>query len=98
MYANHVLISHLGTDVSSHLTYDACITTHLAINGEFTTSYVCAISQCRMSKVIFLIRDICNHQGTHLLKSAVDNDTPFSLIHDINWTRKHHTSIAACKT
>ena len=28
----------------------------------------------------------------------MDTVTTFSLIHDFNWPRKHHTTIAACRT
>ena len=51
-----------------------------------------------MSKGVFLISGICNHQGAHLIKSAFDNDTPFIMLHYFNWPRKHHTPIAAWRT
>ena len=46
----------------------------------------------------FFISDICNHQGTHIQQSATDTVTTLNLIHDFNWPRKHHTTIAAWKT
>ena len=40
-----------------------------------------------MSKYIFFISDISNHQGSHLQQSATDRSTNFNLIHDLNWPR-----------
>ena len=71
---------------------------HLATNLNFDTSELRAINQCCISKGIFFLSNICNHQGTHLLKSAVDNYTPFSLPHDFNWPSKQHTLIASWRT
>ena len=95
MSANHVHISNPVTDLSTQCTYDVCLMTHLSINGNFTTTDIRAINQCHMYKGIFFISNICNHQDTHILKSAVNNDTPFSLVHDFNWPRKYHKSISA---
>ena len=55
MSANHIHVSHLGTDVWKPHTYDACITTHLTLNGDFTTSELRTINQFCMSKGIFFI-------------------------------------------
>ena len=41
-----------------------------------------------MSKCVFFVNDICNHQGTHLQQSATDNNTNFNMIHNFNWPRK----------
>ena len=95
MSDNHINIYHIVTDVSTHCTYDACPMTHPSINGNFNTAGIHDINLCRMSKGIFFISNICNHQDTHILKSAVNNDTPFSLVHDFNWPRKYHKSISA---
>ena len=47
-----------------------------------------------MSKVIFFIRDINNHQGTHLRQSAIDTVTNFNLYmtstHLGKTTQQHH--------
>ena len=66
MSVNHIHISHLVIDVSTHCTYDACLVKHLALNGYFTTSEPCAINLCQITKGIFFISDICHHQGTHI--------------------------------
>ena len=50
-----------------------------------------------MSKGIFFISGICNHQGTHLQQLAADTVTTFNMIHELNWPGKHHTQIAACR-
>ena len=47
-----------------------------------------------MSKGILSIRDICNHQGTHLQQQETDEDTTINVIHDLKFPRKHHTTIA----
>ena len=54
MWANHIPISRLVADVSTQFTYDSSITIHLALNGEFTTSELCSINLCHMSKGIYL--------------------------------------------
>ena len=41
-------VFYLGTDVSTQLTYDACIVTNLALNSDFTTLEICAINWRRM--------------------------------------------------
>ena len=46
----------------------------------------------------FFISDICNHQGTHIQKSAAYTDTTFNLIHYFNCTKIHHTKISAWRT
>ena len=51
-----------------------------------------------MSKGIFFIRNKCNHQGTHLQKSAADTDTTFNTIHDLNWPRRHNKTISSWRT
>ena len=94
----HINIYYLVTDVSAQLTYDVCLMIHLALNGEFTTSELPAINRCCLSKVILFLSKICNHQGNHRLKSAVDNDTSFSLLYDSNWPRKHHRSLESWRT
>ena len=94
MSAKRIHIYHLGTDVLTQRTHNYC----LAVNVDFTTSELRAIYCCRMSKGIFGISNICNHQGTHLHKSAADTDTDFNMIHDYNWTRRDPTTIAACRT
>ena len=98
MSAKHIHIYHLGTDVSTQRTPDAWLMSHLVLNYGFSTSEIWAINHCRMSKEIFFMRDIFNHQGIHLHKSAADTDTTFNLIHDFNWPRRHHTTIAAWST
>ena len=95
---NYIHISRLGTYVPKHRTYNAYLMTHLALNGDFATSYLCAINFCRMSKGVLFIRDICNHQGTHIYKSAGVNDTTFNLIHDFNCIRRQNSAIAAWGT
>ena len=57
-------IYHLGIDVYTLHTYDACLMAHFALDVKFTTSDLCAINLCRVSKGISFISDICNHQGT----------------------------------
>ena len=91
MLANHIHIYELGIDVSTQPTYDACIKTHLAINGYFATSINC----CFISNGSFLISDIGYHQGSHIQKSAVRTDTNPNLIHGFNWTRLHQKTIEA---
>ena len=51
-----------------------------------------------MSKGILFISNICNHQGTHTQKQVTDTVTTFNLIHDLNWPRKHHTTIPVWRT
>ena len=48
-----------------------------------------------MSKGIFFLINICDHQGTHDQQSETDTDTAFNMIHDFNWTRKHQTTVAS---
>ena len=48
----------------------------------------------RMSKVIFFISNISNHQGTHLQKPATYKSTHFNMIHNFNWPRKNHATTA----
>ena len=91
-------IYHLRTDVSTHHTYYNCLMKHFSINGNFATSYLCAINWWRMSKGILFISDICNPQGTHIQKSVAGTDTTFNLIHYFNWHRRHHTTISAWRT
>ena len=88
---NHIHIYHLVTDVPTQHAYDTCLMLHLSLNGNFTTSELRAINRCSMSKGVFFISIICNHQGTCILKLAVDNYTTFSLLHDFNWPSKHYT-------
>ena len=89
--SKHIHIYHLGTHLSTHRTHYALLVSHLALNVDLNTSELWAINCCRMSKGIFFIRNIFNHQGTHLQKSAVDTDTTFNFIHDLNCPRKNHT-------
>ena len=35
-----------------------------------------------------------NHQGTHIQKPGTDMDTTFSMIHDLNFPKKHQTLIS----
>ena len=98
MSDNHIQIYLLGTDVLVQRIYDTCLMTHLALNLNFTTSELRAINQYRMSKGIFFISEICNHQGTHIQKELSDTDTTFNMIHDLNWPRRHHTSISSWRT
>ena len=71
---------------------------HLASKGDFNTSEIRAINWCHMYKGIFFIRNICNHKGIYIQKSATDTVITFNMIHDFNWTRKYHTTIAAWGT
>ena len=98
MSANYIHISHLGIYISTQHTYHVCLMTHLALNGNFTTSVIHAITCCHVSEGIFFISDICNHQGTHIQKSAAYTDTTFNLIHYFNCTKIHHTKISAWRT
>ena len=91
---NHISIYQLITEVSTQRTDDACIMSHLALQGNFTTSELPAINRCGMSKGIFFISNIRNHQVTHLKQSEIDTVTGFNMIHDFNYPRKHHTTIA----
>ena len=95
MSTNYIHISHLGTYLSTQLTHDACPMSHLPLYGDFTTSELRAIKFWRVSKGIFFISDIYNHQSTHLQYSSTDNDLTFNIIHNFNWPRKNHTTIAA---
>ena len=38
MPANHIDISHLGKEVLTERTHDACLISHLALEGDFVTS------------------------------------------------------------
>ena len=98
MSANNIYISHLGTYVSTQHNYDACLMTQLSLNGNITTLDILAINRGRMYKEIFFLSGIFNNQGTQLIKPAVDNYTPLSMLHDFNWTNKHHTSLAVRMT
>ena len=84
MSSNHIHISHLGKYVLTHRMYDAYLMTQLALNGYFTTSEIHDINCCLMSKGILFISNMCNHQGTHIHKSAANADTTFNMIHDFN--------------
>ena len=98
MSANHIHISHLGIYVSTQHMYYACLMTHLALNGNFTTSELRAINCYCMYKGIFFISDICNHQENHLHKSSVDTDNTLNTIHYFNWPRRHHKTISEKRT
>ena len=98
MSANHINISRLGKEVSTQRTHNACIMSHLSLEGDIKTSELRAINQGRMSKDIFFISNICNHQVNHLQQSEMDTVTAFNIIHDFIWNRKHHTTIAAQRT
>ena len=75
--------------------HNACLISHLALKGDFSTSELLAINRCHISKGVLFISNICNHQGNHLQKLATDTFTTFDLIHDLSWPRKHHILIAA---
>ena len=70
MSVNQINVSQLGPEVSTQLTYDACLMTHFLSEDDFTTSELQTINRCRMSMGIFFIIDISNHQTTHLQQSA----------------------------
>ena len=95
MSDNHINISHLVEELSTHSTYEACFMSQLALKGNFTTSELGAINWCCMSKGILFISNICNHKGTPPKKLAADTVTTLNLIHEFNWPRKHLTKIAA---
>ena len=78
----------LGPEVETQCTHDYCLIKHLASEGDFTTSELQAINWCRMSKSIFFIRNISNHQCTHIQQSETDKNTNFNLIHYLNWPIK----------
>ena len=63
--------------------------TKLESEGDFTTSELRAINLCRMSKGIFFISNICNHQRTHIQQPEIDQSNNLNLIHDLNWPRKN---------
>ena len=63
---------------------DACLVSHLVLEGDFTTSELRAINWCRMSKSILFIRDIIYRQGNHIQQSATDKSMNFNLIRDFN--------------
>ena len=98
MSTNHIKISHLGKEVLKQITRNACLVSHQVPKDDFTTSELRAINWCRVSKGIFFMINICNHQGTHLQKSATYNVTTFSMIHKSNCKGKHHTTIASWRT
>ena len=81
MSTNQINISHLGAEVSTQRMHDASLLTHLWLEGDFTTSELWAINRCRISKGVFFIFDISNHQGTHIQQSATNTVTNFNLIH-----------------
>ena len=95
MSANNIHIYHLGTDALTKRTHGACLMSQLALKGDFTTLELWSISCCHMSKGIFFLINICDHQGTHDQQSETDTDTAFNMIHDFNWTRKHQTTVAS---
>ena len=95
MSANHINMSPLGKEVSIQRMYDTCLMSHLALEGDFTTSELRDIHFCHMFKGIYFMRDICNYQGNNLQQSVTDTFTTFNLIHDFNWPRKHHKKISA---
>ena len=68
MSTNNIHIYHPDKYVLTQRTYDACLMTHLTLNGDSSTSEIHAINWCYMSKGVFFIRDIINHQVTHLNK------------------------------
>ena len=80
MSTHWINIFHLGSEVSTQHMHDACLTTHLAIEGDFTTSELRSINWCCMSKGILFISNISNHQGTHLQQSATYSVKNFNLI------------------
>ena len=47
-----------------------------------------------MSKGIFFISNISNHQGTHFQQSATDIVNNFNMIHEFKWPMKQHTTTA----
>ena len=94
MSVNHIFIYRLGIDVTTQI-YDNFLMTHLSINGKIVTSELCAINRCRMYNNIFFVRNIFNHRVNCLIKSAVDNYTPFSLLNYLNCPRKQHISLSA---
>ena len=98
MSANQINISHIGQEVSTQRTHDACLITHLSPEGEFTTSELRDINWCRMFKGILFISNITNNLGTHIQQSATDKVTNFNLIHDLNWYSKNHTTTSEWST
>ena len=78
--------------------HGSCIMKHLAPEGDFTTSEPQAINWCRMSKGIFFIINISNHQDTHLQQSETDKVTNFNMIHGFNWPRKNHVTTEERRT
>ena len=72
MSTKNINISHLGIEVPTQRTQDACLVSHLVLEGNFTTSKLRAINWCHMSKGIFFISDISNHQGTHIQQPETD--------------------------
>ena len=95
---NQPVTSNLVTVVSEQRAHDNFLISHLALEGDFTTSELQAINWCCMTKGIFSISNISNHQGTNINKSVIDNFTNFNMIYDYNWTRKYQTTIAEWKT
>ena len=89
---NKMNIANLEPEVSTQRMHDPCLMTQLALEGEFTTSELRAINRCCMSKDIFFIRNIINHQGTNLQKPATDTVTNLNRIHEFNFPRKHRTT------
>ena len=50
-----------------------------------------------MYKDILFIRDISNHQCTHIKQPEIYTVTIFNLVHELNWPGKHHTTTAECR-
>ena len=98
MSADKIKISHLETEVAIQRTLDACLITHLAPEGDFTTLELWAVNRCRMSKGILFMSDISNHQVTHLQQSPIDKSTNFNLIHDFNWPSKNRATTTEWRT
>ena len=80
MSTNQINIFQLGPEVSTQRMHNARPMTHLAIEGNFITSELQAINWCHVSKGILFLRNITNHQVTHLQKSATDIVTNFNMI------------------
>ena len=95
MSTNQINIFQLGPEVSTQRMHNARPMTHLVIEGNFITSELQAINWCHMYKGILFLRNITNHQGTHLQQSATDNVTNFNLIHEVicsmNQQKKQHS-------
>ena len=82
MFANKINIYHLGPEVTTHSTHDACLMTHLESEGDLTASELPAINKCRMSRGILFISNISNHQGNNIQQLETYRSPIFNLIHD----------------